>query len=108
MERALDPTIEGELHVVPEIIESELVVGTVGDVCVVAGPTLGIAEVVDDHTGLHSQPTVELTHPLRITARQVVIDRDHVYAFALQSVQIDRQSGHKGLALTGLHLGDGT
>ena len=46
------------------------------------------------------------THPLGVTLGQVVVDRDHVDALAGERVEVARQRGDQGLALTGLHLGD--
>jgi hypothetical protein len=52
------------------------------------------------------QKRVELTHPFRIAAGQVVVDGDHVNAAPAQSIQIDGCSGYQRLALAGRHLGD--
>ena len=49
---------------------------------------------------------VDPAHPVRIPARQVVVHRDHVDALARERVQDGRESGHQGLPLAGLHLGD--
>ena len=44
------------------------------------------------------------THHLGVALGQVVIDRDNVYALALQSVEVSGQQGGQGLTLTGTHL----
>ena len=49
---------------------------------------------------------MELAHPLGVEPGQVVVDRDDVGAVAGEAVEVDRQRGHEGLALAGLHLGD--
>ena len=49
---------------------------------------------------------VHPAHPLGLELGQVVVDRDDVDAVAGQRVQVGRQGGDQGLALTGLHLGD--
>ena len=51
VEFALDVVLQGELHVVPKIIEAELVVGAVGDVGGVGVPALVVVQAVDD--GVH-------------------------------------------------------
>ena len=45
-------------------------------------------------------------HPLRVTVRQIIVNRDDMDAAAVQCVQIRRQCGDKRLTFTGLHLGD--
>ena len=53
-----------------------------------------------------TRPTVDLAHPLRVAAGQVIVDGDDVDAFAGQGVQVGRHGGNQRLAFTGLHLGD--
>ena len=45
-------------------------------------------------------------HPLAVAFGQVVVDGDDVHALAVHRVEVGRQHGGQGLALTGLHLGD--
>jgi len=49
---------------------------------------------------LHAQEARHLSHPLAVTACQVVIDRHHVHTFARQRVEVGGQHSHKGLTLT--------
>ena len=52
---------------------------------------------------------MDAAHPLRRRVeREVVVDGDEVHALAAEPVEVGRQRGHEGLALTGLHLGDPT
>ena len=53
-----------------------------------------------------AQAMINGTHPHRVPARQVVVDRDYVDACARKSVQINGQGGYQGLALAGFHFGD--
>ena len=46
------------------------------------------------------------SHPGRVTAGQIVVDRDHVHALAFQRVQIGGKGGNQRLSFTGLHLRD--
>jgi len=46
------------------------------------------------------------THHLGLELGEVVVDRDHVDALTGQGVEVRRERGDEGLALTGLHLGD--
>ncbi len=104
---ALNVLRQLELHVVAEIVEAELVVGAVGDVGRVRLLPLGIVQLVLDDAHRHAEEAVNLAHPFRVAAGQVVVRRDDVDAFAFQGVQVGRQRRHQRLALAGLHLGDG-
>ena len=107
MEVALDVVFQGELHVVPQVVEAELVVGAVGDVGGVGLAALVVIQAVDDHAdGQSPRKRVELPHPFGVAFGQVVVDRDHVHAPAGEGVQVGRQGRHQGLTLAGLHLGD--
>ena len=103
---ALHAILDLELHVVAQVVEAELVVGSVSDVGAVGGPALVVVQVVDDHAHRQPQELVDLAHPLGVALGQVVVHRDHVDPVPGQSVQVAGQRGHQRLALAGLHLGD--
>ena len=102
----LDHLLLVDGHVVPQVVEAELVVGAVGDVGGVGGVALGGGHLVNDQAHGQAQEAVELAHPLAVALGQVVVDRDDVDAFAGEGVEVGGQGGHQGLALAGLHLGD--
>ena len=93
-------------HVVPQIVEAQLVVGAVGDVGVIGFFPFLIVQVVDDKAHGQPQKTVQLTHPLRVAPSQIVVHRDDVNALPGQAVEVRRQGGHQGFAFTGFHFGD--
>ena len=95
-----------ELHVVAQVVEAELVVGAVGDVGGVGDLPLGVVELVLDDADRHAEEAVDLAHPLRVAAGEVVVDGDDVDAFAFERVQIGGQRRDERLAFAGLHLGD--
>ena len=69
----------GHSHVVPEVVEAELVVGSVGDVGGVSSSLLGPVPNLGYHqTHRESEPTVNLAHPLGVSAGQIVVDRAEV------------------------------
>ncbi len=103
---ALHAVLDPELHVVAKIVEPKLVVGAVSDVAVVGYFPLLVVEVVDDHADGQSQELVEPAHPLGVALGQVVVDRDHVHAFAFERVQINGQRRHQRLTFTGFHFRD--
>ena len=49
---------------------------------------------------------MDLAHPLAVALGQIIVDSDDVDAAARQGVEVSGESGHQGLAFTGLHLGD--
>ena len=93
-------------HIVPQIIEAQLVVGAVCNIGGVGLPPVIRGHIVNNQT--HAQPhkPVDLAHPLRVTLGQIVVDGDDVDALALEGVQIGRQNCNQGFAFAGLHLRD--
>ena len=67
---------------------------------------VGVLHARVDHADRQPQPVVQLAHLGGVAAGEVVIDRDHVHALALQGIEVARQGGDQGLALAGAHLGD--
>ncbi len=102
----LHAVLDAELHVVAQVVETELVVGAVGDVGVVGVFALLVVQIVHDHADLEAEELVEPPHPLRVAAGQVIVDGDDVNAVAGQRVQVARQGGDQRLAFTGFHFGD--
>ena len=49
---------------------------------------------------------VEPTHPFRVAAREIVVDRDQMHAAPGEGIEIKRQRRHERFAFTGCHLGD--
>ena len=94
------------LHVVAQVVEAELVVGAVGDVGGVGRPALLVVEPVHDHADGQAKELVDLAHPLGVAAGEVVVDRDHMHAFAGERIEVDRAGGDQRLAFAGAHLGD--
>ena len=93
-------------HVVTQVVETELVVRTVGDVGCVSFASLVVVEAVDDEADGQAEIAVDFTHPLGVTACEVVVDGDDVDAFAGEGVEVGGKGGDKGLTFTGLHLRD--
>src|ERR1039458_4326857 len=103
---ALDAVFQAELHVVAQIIETELVVGTVGNVGVVAVLAFAVVEVVHDDADPEAKGAVDLAHPIGVAVGQVIVNRDNVDALAFKRVQVSGQGGDQRLTFAGLHFGD--
>ena len=93
-------------HIVPQVVEAQLVVGAVGDVGVIGFFPFLIVQIVDDQAYGQPQKTVQLAHPLRVAPGQIIVHRDDVNALPGQAVEVRRQGGHQGFAFTGFHFGD--
>ena len=59
-----------------------------------------------DATYREAEEVIDLAHPLRIAARQVVIDRHYVNPTTGKCIQRHRQGRHQSFTLSGPHLGD--
>ena len=93
-------------HVVAQVVETELGVGAVGDVCLV-GRTLELERhIVLEQTDGHPQVLIDAAHPLGVALGKVIIDSNDVHALAGNSVEVAGQRGDERLAFAGLHLGD--
>ncbi len=103
---ALDHLRHVVFHVVAQVVEAELVVGAVGDVGGVGLAALLVVEPVDDHADAHAEEIVDLPHPFRVAAGEIVVDGDDVHALAGEGVEIDGERGDQRLAFAGSHLGD--
>ena len=104
---ALHLVVARDGHVVAQVVEAELVVGAVGDAGGVGAPLgLVVVDLGDDGADLEPEEPVELAHPLGVALGQVVVDGDQVDAATGERVEVRRERGDEGLALTGLHLGD--
>jgi hypothetical protein len=93
-------------HVVAQVIKTELVIGAVGDVCLVRSLLRVMGHLRQVAADTQPEKTVDAPHPVRVTAGQVVIDGDHMNALTGERVQVDRQGGGEGLAFTGAHFGN--
>ena len=104
----LELVFQPERHVVAQIVETKLVIGTVGNVASVR--CLLVLGVLERHHDTHGQTKefVQRAHPVGIAASQVIVDRHRMHTLAAQGVQVGWQGGHEGLALTGFHFGNMT
>ena len=93
-------------HVVAKIVETELIVGSEGDIGLICpAALLRVGTMLIDAVYTQSIEHIERSHPLRVTLGEVVVYRHHVYTVASQCVEEYGQGGHQGLTLTRGHLG---
>ena len=91
-------------HVVAQIVKAELVVRHIGDVAGIGLLSRLRIHGVHDYTDRKAEEAVNASHPLRVTRREVVVDRDNQDTLTRQCVQIRRCGGDQGLTFTCLHL----
>ena len=103
---ALNLLLHGPRHVVTQVVEAELVVRTVSDVCGVLLTTLVRFHGGENHAALHAEEAEHATHEVRLVLSQVVVHGHNVHALAAQRVQVCGQGRDEGLTLTGLHFGN--
>ena len=96
-------------HVVAQVVETKLGVGTEGDVAVIGCAAFGrVGLRLVDTSHAHAMELIERTHPLRVTFGEVVVHGHHVHTLACQCVEEHRQRSHQRLTFTGCHLGNFT
>ena len=93
-------------HVVPQVVEAQLVIGAVGDIAGIGRPALLAVQIMHDQAHAQAQEPVHLAHPLAVAAGEVIVHRHDVHALAPQGVQIGGHGGNQGFAFAGLHLRD--
>ena len=122
--RALGGPGQVDHHVVTQVIEPELVVGSVSDIRPVGLPPSDRSEVAQagviqigvrveqvggvvlQHAHAEAQRVVYGPHPLGVALGQVVVHGDQMGTVALQRIEVEGQRSHQRLPLTGLHLRD--
>ena len=103
----LHEVLRADGHVVAQVVEAEFVVGTEGDVGEVSLAALvGVGLVLVDAVHGKAVKHVERAHPFGVTFGEVVVDGDHMYAFAGEGVEEDGQRGDECLTLASGHLCD--
>ena len=94
------------LHVVAEVVEAEFVVRTVSNIGSISSLFLIVRLIGKNRSDSHSEEVVNLTHPSRVTACQVIVHRHNVRTFAGQCIEVNRQSCGQSFTFTGTHFSD--
>jgi len=93
-------------HVIAEVVEAELVVGSVCDVGVVSLLLLLLCLVVDYKPGCKAEEAVNTTHFLGAESRKIFVDRDDMNALAGKRIKVSGKGSDKRFSFTCFHLGN--
>ena len=103
---ALRLLLDRRLHVVAQVVEAELVVGSVSDITSVNPATFRRVHLGLDRADGHAQAAEKRAHPFGVAPGEVVVHGDDVNPLALQRVEVGRERGDERLAFAGDHFGD--
>ena len=78
------------LHIVAEVVKAEFIIRTVGNIGSVSGLLLIVRLIGKNRSDTHSKEVVNLTHPCRVTACQVIVHGHDVRTFTGQCVEVNR------------------
>ena len=108
VQRTLYHLIEGSDHVITQVIKTEFIICSVGDIRIVCDFSLVEIQIMNNKADGETQKFVYLSHPFAVSFRQIIIDGNNVDALSFQRIQIDRCRSNQRLAFTGTHLSDVT
>ena len=94
------------LHIVAQIIKPKLIIRRIGDITGIGRRFFIIGLLRVNNPRGQAQSPIDFRHPLRIAARQIIVDRNDMHTLPGQSIKIGRESGHQGFTLTSFHLCD--
>ncbi len=93
-------------QIVAQIIEAELVVRTVRNVAGVSGALVLVFHAGNDDADRKPHEFMNFSHPFRVAAGEVIVDRDDMHAFARKRFEIAGQSCNERFAFARLHFSD--
>ncbi len=96
-------------HIIPQIIEAEFIIRTVGNIAMVSiAALLRVRAVFVNTIDGEQQELHNRANPFRIPPREVVVHRHYVYALSAQAIEVSRQRSHEGFTFTGCHFSNFT
>ncbi|RMV05524.1 hypothetical protein ALP17_05450 [Pseudomonas savastanoi] len=106
IEFALELVVHAERHVVAQVIEAVFVISAVGDVGSISSAFFfRRLEWCDDTYG-QTEEFVQRTHPVGISASEIVVHGDYVNALAGKRIEVHSQRTDQGFTFTGTHFRD--
>ena len=94
-------------HVVTQVVETELVVCSEGNIRSVSLATcLAVRFVLVNTINRQTMEHIEWSHPFGVTFCKVVVNGYNMYSPTSQCVEEYRQGRHEGFTFTSCHFGD--
>ena len=91
---------------IPEVVESEFAVGTVGDVAVVLFTAfIGHLHILQTADG-ESEEAEDHAHPAGVAAGKVIVDGDELTVASGECIEVERHGCHQSFTFTGRHFRD--
>ena len=94
-------------HIVTQVVKTELIVrtkGDVGHVCLATG--LGVGLVLVNAVNAQTMEHINRSVPFGVALGQVIVDRDHMHAVSGEGVEENGKGRDERLTFTRCHLGD--
>ena len=102
---ALHQVIDRMGHIIPQIIETKFIVGSVGDIGPVSLPTgLRIGSMTVNAINPQSMKLKDRAVPFRVTTSQIIVDCNNMHTQSGQRVEVGWQGGYQGFAFPCRHL----
>ena len=102
---ALHAILEARGHIVPEVVETELIIGPVSDIGPVGLVPVGVHHVMLYATHGEAHHLVDSAHPLGIAPREVVVHGHQMRPPPRERVEVKGHGRDQRLALACRHLG---
>ena len=106
VERTLNALLRRERHVVAQVVKTEFVVGTVGNIGSISVTLLRRIHTWHVAIHCHAEEGKQRTVRFRITLGQIVVHCHHVDATTAQGIEVRWQGCGQGFTFTGLHFSD--
>jgi D-alanyl-lipoteichoic acid acyltransferase DltB (MBOAT superfamily) len=74
------------LHVVPEVIKSEFIIGAIGDIGIIGILSLFISKSMNNNSNAEAKEVIKLSHPLGVSFCKIVVHSNHMNTFAFKCV----------------------
>ena len=94
----------GKRHIVPQVIKTKFVVGSINNIASVGVPLLGGPLPRANDPDRHAKKVIDGPHPGGIAPRQIVVHGHQVHRITSQRIEVGGQGRNQCLALTGTHF----
>ena len=95
-----------DYHIVAKIVESKLVICSVGYVGGISSSALCIIHIVDNESDAQPEKTIHLSHPLGVTAGKIIVYRNDMDPLSRNRIEIGRKGCDEGFSFAGFHFAD--